>query len=125
MDTLDFQFGEAKIFEYFVIVEMKEGITVLPEHNAILEEVASKYFKDKPFGYITYRKNSYAVDPLVYLRTTKIENLAAFAVVSTDGLMLSNVEVEKIFFKKPMKHFHNLNRAKEWVIKIIQEQNKD
>lgn len=117
--ALYFEFGEIRVFKNFVIVVMKEGITVKPEYNKDLVNIAAKYFKDTLFGYITYRKNSYAVNPLVYLETSEIKNLAAFAVVCGDGLKLSNLELEKIFLKKPLRHFGNLDDAKDWVNSVI------
>lgn len=118
--TLDFEFGEIRVFKSFVVVVMKEGITVKPEYNDDLVNISDKYFKDKLFGYITYRKNSYAVNPMVYLETSEIENLVAFAVVSSNGLKSRNLEVEKIFFKKPLKHFNNLDDAKNWINEVIE-----
>src|SRR5690606_25664768 len=105
--TLYFEFGEVRVFKNFVLVVMKEGTTVKPEHNDHLEEIAIKYYAGRKFGYITFRKNSYAVNPLVYLKTSKIKNLAGFAVVSDDGLRVSNLMIEKQFLKKPLKHFTN------------------
>ena len=119
--TLNFEFGEIRVFKSFVVVVMKEGITVKPEYNQDLIDISEEYFKDRPFGYITYRKNSYSVDPMIYLKTSKIENLIAFAVVSEDGLRSSNLEIEKRFLKKPLKHFNNLDAAKDWVNKMIKE----
>ena len=124
--SLFFEFGEIDVFNNFVIAIMKEGITVKPEYNNDLINIANKYFPNKPFGYITYRKNSYSVDPMVYIETSKIKNLVAFAVVSVEGspgLKLTNVEIEKMFLKKPFKHFISLNNAKLWVNEMV-EQNK-
>lgn len=119
--TLFFEFGEIRVFKNFVVVVMKEGITVKPEYNIDLVAISKDYFNKKPFGYITYRKNSYAVDPLVYIQTSKIENLIGFAVVSSDGLKLSNLELERRFFTKPFKHFSNLDDAKDWINSLINE----
>ncbi|MDC7999934.1 hypothetical protein POV26_02710 [Aequorivita todarodis] len=120
IDTLHFEFGEVRVFKNFVVVVMKEGITVQPEHNDDLENIAKKYYKGRKFGYITYRINSYAVNPMVYLKTSEIENLVAFAVVSTNGLKTSNLELEKRFLKKPLKHFSSLDEAKNWVNEMIE-----
>ncbi len=121
--TLNFEFGEVRIFQNFVVVVMNEGITVKPEYNKDLVDIAYKYFKSKLFGYITYRKNSYAVDPMIYIETSKIENLVAFAVVSSEGLNVSNIEIEKRFFTKPFQHFSNLDDAKNWINELTDKQN--
>ncbi|MEM0516881.1 hypothetical protein [Aequorivita flava] len=112
-------FGKAHVFPNYLVVYMNEGITVKPEYNTHLINIAQKYFKDRPFGYITNRINSYAVNPLVYLQTSKIENLVAFAIVSNPDIKKSNVELEKIFMKIPFEHFSELELAKKWVESII------
>lgn len=123
MINLNLEFADVRIFNNFLVVVMNEAITVKPEYNDELVSISEKYFKDKLFGYITYRRNSYAVNPMVYLKTSEIENLVAFAVVSSDGLKSSNLKVEKLFFKKPLKHFNNLDDAKNWVNEIIKNRN--
>ncbi len=117
-----YEFGEVNVFNNFVVAIMKEGITVIPEYNDVLIDISEKYFKGKSFGYITYRKNSYAVDPMIYLKTSEIKNLVAFAIVSVEGsLKETNVILEKRFLKKPFKHFHNIDEAKNWVNEIISQ----
>lgn len=120
--TLFYDFGEINIFKNFVIAIMKEGTTVKPEHNNDLVEVANTYFPNRPFGYISYRKNSYAVDPMVYLKTSQIENLVAFAVVAEDEQRIRNAEVEKLFLKKPLQIFTNLDEAKDWINGLIENE---
>jgi len=109
------EFGVIEIYSNYIIAIMNEGIVVKPEYNNVLLEYAEKYFSEKPFGYITHRINSYAVDPSIYFETSKIENLAAFAVVSNQYINISNTQLEKIFLKKPFEHFFELDDAIEWV----------
>lgn len=113
--THTYTFGTLSIHSNFVIAIMNEGITVKPEYNEILVSIANKYYPNKPFGYITHRINSYSVDPSIYIETSKIKNLVAFAVVSEEPLKLSAVDVEKIFLKKPFKTFQDMTNAQEWV----------
>ncbi len=117
--SLSYHFGILEVYNNFVLAVMKEGITVKPEYNEYLIEIAEKHFKNKPFGYITNRKNSYSVDPRIYYETSKINNLVAFSVVSVKKINLTNVELEKIFLKKPFKHFTELNNAIQWVNEIV------
>jgi len=105
----------AEIFDSYVIMTMNEGITVKPSYNKELIKIAKSFFSGKNFGYITHRKNSYSVDPSIYRETSKIENLVAFAVVSTEKIKITNVQIEKIFLKKPFQHFITLEEAVHWV----------
>ena len=58
---------------------------------------------------------------MVYIKTSKIENLIAFAVVSDDVHKVNNLEVEKRFLTKPFKHFNNLDSEKDWFNKMIED----
>lgn len=120
---ITFEIGDIFVYETYVIAVMFEGVNVTPEYNVVLENIAEKYFKNRPFGYISYRKNSYAVDPMIYRQTSEIENLVGFAVVSNenDELKLTNVQIEKLFLKKPFKHFFNLEEAKIWINETVKE----
>jgi hypothetical protein len=116
---LKFRFGTLELFQNYVIAEMKEGITVIPEYNDELATIAETFYKNRPFAYITNRKNSYSVDPQTYLRTAKIENLVAFIVVSKEPVKHSNLALEKIFYNKPIELFEDLGQAIEWAEEIL------
>ncbi|WP_245933878.1 hypothetical protein [Candidatus Ulvibacter alkanivorans] len=120
--TIRFDFGTVEVHNNYVIMTMKEGVTVKPEYNKELERIAETYFPNQPFAYITNRVHSYAVDPRVYLETSKIENLVAFAVVSKKPVNITNVEVEKIFLKKPLETFTDMDEAISWAQDIIASQ---
>ncbi|MEX2350399.1 MAG: hypothetical protein WD554_05925, partial [Flavobacteriaceae bacterium] len=122
--AVKYDFCDFTIYDNFLIAVMKEGITVLPKHNEVLMELANKYFKNRPFAYITNRINSYSVDPNVFKETSKIENLVAFAVVSQQELGIANASFEKVFLKKPHKSFNKLIDAIVWCEKKVAEASK-
>lgn len=112
-DTLDF--CEVTIYSDYIYVIMNEGITVVPEYNDILLKLTNTYFKQKDFVYITHRIHSYSVNPTIYLKTARIENLKGFAVVATDSEReVTNTKVEKLFFDKPFALFDYLDDAIHW-----------
>lgn len=122
--AVKYDFCDFSIFDNFLIAVMKEGITVLPEHNEVLIELANKYFKNRPFAYITNRIHSYSVDPNIFKGTSKIENLVAFAVVSQQELSIANASFEKVFLKKPHKSFTKLIDAIAWCEEKVAEASK-
>ncbi len=77
--------------------------------------------KVRPFVYITNRINSYSVDPQIYFETSKIKNLAGFAVVSKKYKAKSNAEIEKMFFSKPFEIFGDLDSAKKWATQLLED----
>ena len=119
LDLLKFDFCEMHIFDNYLVVIMNEGITVTPNQNQVLLNIADTYFKDKNFVYITHRINSYAVDPAIYIETSKIKNLLGFAVVSKDYKAKTNAEVEKLFLKKPFEIFNTLDLAVDWAKSLL------
>ncbi len=117
--SIKYDFCEIDIFDNYIVVVMFEGINLTPEKNDVLLGIATKYFKNSNFGYITNRINSYSVDPSIYLETSKIENLVSFAIVSSKQISVSNSQIEKLFFKKPFKHFTLLEDAIDWTEKNV------
>lgn len=106
--------GSIKIYEDYIIAQLNEGITLNLESAQEFMLIAKKHFSSKPFTYITVRKNSYAVDPMLYLRAIKIRNLKAIAIVSNKPMDVENIKIEKHFFNKPMDLFKTLPEAISW-----------
>ena len=119
LHTYETDFTTLHIRADHVLAIMKEGVTVVPEYQKYLEEASLLHFPKKPFGYITHRKHSYAVDPKVYIKTSQIENLVAFAIVSTEPVSLSNAQIEQLFLSIPVQVFNDLEKAEAWVQEIV------
>ncbi len=118
-DVLKYDFCTMHIYDYYMIVVINEGVTVTPEHNKVLLNVADTYFTNTNFVYITHRLHSYAVDPAIYNETSKIKNLAGFCVVSSDYKAKRNAEIEKLFLNKPFEIFDTIDEATTWANSII------
>jgi hypothetical protein len=112
--TLKYTFGKVTIHTNYVIAIMNEGITVTPNLNTILDNIAETYFKNKNFVYITHRINSYTVDPNIYFKTSQISNLVGFAVVSGKRIVIDNTDLERVFLNKPFKLFARMKDAINW-----------
>lgn len=108
--------GEVEIYETYIIAEINEGVTMDMETGGELMVIARKHFPTQPFAYITVRKNSYAVDPLVYLKAFEIKNLKAIAIVSDKFIDIHNVKIEKHFFNKPMQVLETKEEAISWAL---------
>jgi hypothetical protein len=77
--------------------------------------ISEIHFRNKNFGIISLRKNSYAVDPITYTYLRQLNNLKAFAIVSVKEIDMHNFKIEKLFYKKPMKFFIEFDNALAWV----------
>ena len=118
-ETLSFDFCDMSIYGNYLVVVIKEGVNITPDHNKVLVEVTKNHFPDQPFVYITHRINSYSVDPKIYFETSKIENLKGFAVVSSSYKAKVNAQIEQMFFNKPFEIFTKLEDAFTWADNLI------
>lgn len=117
-ETMELDFGQVHILSNILIAELKEGVLFNTENNAKLLEIGKEVFQNKPYGYISLRNNSYAVDPLVYKHAAGEKNLKAIAVVSKNELIKLNANnVERQFYKDPDSFavFDSLDHAINWI----------
>ena len=119
LKEIKLKFAKVNIYYNYMVVVMNEGLHVSPDLNSVLEDIVSQHFYDRLFVYITYRKNSYSVDPVIYKYTSKIQNLAGFAVVTKENIVKKNAEIEKLFLKKPFEIFNKLDDAIVWAKSIL------
>ena len=122
--SLKYNFCSIAIYPNFMIVVVNSGEHLTPEHNVVLLDIVDTYYKDKAFVYLTHRKNSYSVDPAIYLETSKIESLAGFGVIAEVPVSKGNAEVEKLFLNKPFEIFKALDDAIVWANEITQNEPK-
>jgi hypothetical protein len=109
------EIGTVKVYDNFMVATYNEGSTVTLERVYQLIGISEIHFRDRPFGFISFRKNSYAIDPTIYAYVRELENLKAYAIVSVKEMDMHNFAIEKMFYKKPMKFFIDYNNALAWV----------
>ncbi len=119
-ENLTLDFCTLEIYDTYVISTIDEGVHVNKKMGQLLIDSIIPHYKNIPFVYITNRKYSYSIDPTIYLKTSKINDLLGFAIVSTDKLPLNNVKVEKLFANKPLETFNTLKDAIFWAKKLTQ-----
>lgn len=111
--TLDI--GTVHVYDDYMVGNFDEGATITLERAFQLIGISEIHFRGKDFGFISYRKNAYATDPIIYNYLREIENLKAFAIVSVKELDMHNFKIEKLFYKKQMKFFIEFDNALAWV----------
>ncbi|TDQ31042.1 STAS/SEC14 domain-containing protein [Zeaxanthinibacter enoshimensis] len=107
--------GIVQVYDNYMVAIFDEGATVTLERAYQVIGISEIHFREKNFGYISLRRNSYAIDPTIYQYLRELENLKAFAVVSVKEMDMHNFKIEKMFYKKPMKFFIDYNNALKWV----------
>ncbi|CAL66474.1 hypothetical protein [Christiangramia forsetii] len=115
---IELDFGKLYVHENILIAKLDEGILLNVQSNKRLLKLGAEIFKNKDYGYISHRVNSYAVDPMVYIDSAKTSSLKAIAVVSENEMTRKNAEgVEKKFYKDNncFSVFRTLEEAVVWI----------
>jgi len=111
--------GTIQVFDDYMVATFDEGATVTLERAYQIIGISEIHFRNKNFGYISQRKNSYAVDPTIYNYLRGLENLKAFAIVSKKEIDMHNFKIEKLFYKKNMEFFIEFENALVWIKKRV------
>lgn len=118
---LELNFGIVKVYNNFLVSELKEGVLFDVESNRKLLQIGSEEFNGRPYGYISNRIHSYAVNPMVYRESAEHENLKAIAVVAPTEIGRKSATVEKNFYKDKscFAIFATFDEAVEWITLTI------
>jgi len=117
--------GKIQVFDNYMVSIFEEGATLTLERAYQIIGISEIHFRDRNFGFISHRVNSYAIDPTVYTYLRQLDNLKAYAVVSTKEVDMRNFHIEKLFYKKPMKFFVDYQNGLEWVRRKVILSNKE
>ncbi len=111
----ELEIGKVQVYENYMVSIFDEGATLTLERAYQIIGISEIHFRNKNFGFISLRKNSYAIDPTIYNYLKELQNLKAFAIVSVKEIDMHNFKIEKLFYKKPMKFFIEFDNALKWV----------
>lgn len=115
--VIELEFGKVQIYDNLLVAELNEGILLDVEHNRTLLAIGYTEFSGNPYGYISNRIFSYAVDPLVYRESAEFPSLKAIAVVSPSSIGRQSAEVERNFYKDKgaFEIFESFEEAYSWI----------
>ncbi|CAM3403928.1 hypothetical protein [Zobellia roscoffensis] len=122
----DFGFAKFWFYPNFLVGEFAEGADVSKIQSLGPIRVLKRYYgKSTPFIYISHRKNSYSMDPMGYKDIVDMfPNLMGMAIVSQNKYRRMIATLERMFIKKPIAVFHELDEAYDWVVQNLEELDK-
>ncbi|PTX62724.1 hypothetical protein C8N46_102121 [Kordia periserrulae] len=111
-----YNFDEGNLYFYndLIIGEVLEGVHISCETLQSYFEFFKENYSE-PFGYISYRKNSYSIDPQIYAVLPEGGLLKGIAIVSDQKFSSLNARVEKALYKGRFELFTTLNAAVNWL----------
>jgi len=118
-NVIDSEVSTLYFYNSVVVGVGKEGVTLSYATGISLLTSVLKTFKLKPWVYITYRINSYAVQPTDYKYINAVPNLKGIAIVLPDNSISENTALESHFIKKPFKIFQTIDEAFLWANNLL------
>lgn len=119
--THDLEIGRFTYYKNVVVAEYKEDANATFENSVYAIQVALEiYGNDVPVVYISHRKYSYSVNPLNYKEIIDMfPNFVGFAVVSENKRRRMMARLEKLFIKKPIRVFSELDEGLLWAENLV------
>ncbi len=119
----DLDIGKFTFYPNIIVCEFKEGVHVNFENAAYPIQLAQIALgSEKPVVYISHRTNSYSWDPVRYREVIDLfPNFKAFGIVSQNRRRRMLAKLERLFIKKPIGIFDNMDEAIEWAEEMIEK----
>ena len=114
----NYNFGNVFVFDKFVVSEINHGVNFDYSHaQSIIEDVFILFNKTngETINYISNRMNSYSVMASHWERFFNEGYLLNAYIVVSDKARFCNVSIEKLFFKRTITHFSELEMAINFV----------
>lgn len=115
--------GRFTFYQNIIVGEFSEGVHVTFENATIPIQIATQLYGDKePIIYISHRKHSYSMDPVGYKEVVELfPNFKAFGIVAQNKRRRMLANLERLFIKKPIRVFDNLESALSWATEFLRE----
>ena len=115
--------GKFLFYTNIVIGEFYEGVHVTKENAIEPITLAQEIYGDyKPIVYISHRLHSYSMDPVGYKKVVDMfPNFKGFAIVSQNKYRRMLASLEKLFIKKPIGVFDNMDSAFFWAERLLEK----
>ena len=115
--------GKFVFYANIVVGEFYEGVHVTKENATEPIQIALQIYGDKePIVYISHRLHSYSMDPVGYGEVVKMfPNFIGFAIVSQNRYRRMLANIEKLFIKKPIGVFYDMESAFDWAEGLLEK----
>lgn len=120
--TLETEIGRFVYYSNMVVAVVNEGVHVTVD-SAIepLQAGAQIFGYRKDFVYISHRLHSYSIDPTGYYDAASMfPNFKGLAIVATNKRQRMLANLERLFMKRPIHVFDNLEAAFQWAEEFLE-----
>ena len=113
--------GTFYFYPNIVVGQFEEGVHVTIENATLAIQLAQEIFGKKTrFIYISHRLHSYSMDPVGARKVaSQFPNLIGFAIVSQNKYRRMLASIEKLFIKKTIGVFYDMDAAFAWADELL------
>lgn len=120
--TYSLKIGDFHFFNHFLIAEFSQGCCVTSNDLTDIYDIASSFYRNKPYGFISNRIYSYSIDLVdFYKNSNKLNLIGSYAVVTYNDLSKKMLPMEDYYFKINRYRFNSLDNAVNWVLNEINQ----
>jgi len=113
----DLEIGRLHFLENMVISEIREGKHLsFKSGNSYLKLISDFYGKQKPYGFISNRVNTFSIEALDFPKfTTILTNLKVYAAIGYTHFDKMNMDIEKQFCKVHYRDFDTIKESYNYI----------
>ena len=109
-----------KVTATCAIFTANEMVNIDADEVKQVSEILKNWYKEKKFGFIANRINSYSVNPIEVRKFFNNDNLVAGVIVSENKFVELASRYERGFIKTAQtEHFTDIDNAINWVTGIV------
>lgn len=118
--SLDIDFAHFQLFEHYLVATIHEGVVFDTPQLYKFIEVFDKHYYNRPFGYISDRKNDYTINPTCYIEADKLDlKIVGVATLCYSEVTYKNAIFAERFFSWPHKAFYTMDECVTWVESLL------
>ena len=122
---LDIGFANFELYEDYLVATVKEGVVLEAKEMEKFHDIFSNHYSNRPFGYISNRKNDYTINPTYYKEIEKYNiNLVGIATLCYTNASYNTAKFAEKFFSWPHEAFFTLEECVAWINQLLEKQKK-
>ncbi len=113
-------FAHFELYEHYLVATIHEGVIFDTPQLHKFHEIFDKHYYNRPFGYISNRKNDYTINPTCYIESKKYDtNIVGIATLCYSEVTFRNATFAERFFEWPHRAFYTMEECVDWIESLL------
>lgn len=120
--SLDIEFAHFELYENYLVATINEGVIFDAPELHKFHEIFDKHYYNRPFGYISDRKNDYTINPTCYAESKNYNSqIVGVATLCYSEVTYRNAAFAERFLDWPHKAFYTMEECVDWIDLLIRK----